>query len=42
MGQKVWPIEIIQILARNLKHHPDTELGALQIKFVPLAVGKPD
>jgi hypothetical protein len=29
------------ILARNLKHHPDSELGALEVEFGPLPVGKP-
>jgi hypothetical protein len=42
IGQKVWPIEIIQLLAWNLKHHPGSVVGAVQVKFVPLAVGKPD
>jgi hypothetical protein len=38
----VWPIEILQFLAQNLKHHPGSELGALQVEFVPLTVSKPD
>jgi hypothetical protein len=38
----VWPIEIPQFLARNVKHHPSLELGALEIKFGALPVGKPD
>jgi hypothetical protein len=38
----VWPIEIPQVLARNLKHHPDSELGALEVDFGHLPVGKPD
>jgi hypothetical protein len=41
IGQKVWPIEIPQFSARNLKHHPDSELGALEVEFVPLPLGKP-
>jgi hypothetical protein len=35
-------IEIPQFSARNLKHHLDSELGALEVKFGPLPVGKPD
>jgi hypothetical protein len=38
----VWPIEIPQFLAQNLKHHPGSELGALEVRFGPLHVGKPD
>jgi hypothetical protein len=38
----VWPIEIPQFLARNLKHHSDSELGALELEFGPLPTGKPD
>jgi hypothetical protein len=38
----VWPIKIPQFLARNLKHHPGSELGALEVEFGPLPVGKPD
>jgi hypothetical protein len=38
----VWPIEIPQFLARNLKHHSDSELGALEVEFGPLPTGKPD
>jgi hypothetical protein len=38
----VWPIEIPQFLARNLKHHPGFELGALEVKFGPLPMGKPN
>jgi hypothetical protein len=38
----VWPIEIAQFLARKLKHHPGSELGALEVQFGPLPVGKPD
>jgi hypothetical protein len=26
----MWPIEILQFSARNLKHHPGSELGALE------------
>jgi Cdc6-like AAA superfamily ATPase len=28
------------ILARNLKHHLGSKLGALEVKFEPLPVGK--
>jgi hypothetical protein len=28
------------ILARNLKHHPDSELGALEVEFGPLPMGR--
>jgi hypothetical protein len=38
----VWPIEIPKLLARNLKHHPGSELGALEVEFGPLPMGKPD
>jgi hypothetical protein len=38
----VWPIEITQFLARNLKHHPGSELGSLEIKFGFLPMGKPN
>jgi hypothetical protein len=38
----VWPIEIPQFVARNLKHHHDSELGALEVEFGPLPVGKPN
>jgi hypothetical protein len=38
----MWPIEIPQFLAQNLKYHPGSELGALEVKFEPLPVGKPD
>jgi hypothetical protein len=31
----------LTISARNLKHHPDSELGALEVEFGPLPVGKP-
>jgi hypothetical protein len=37
----VWHIEITQNLAQNLKHHPGCELGALEVKFGPLPMGKP-
>jgi hypothetical protein len=30
------------ILARNLKHHPGSELGALEVNFGPLPMGKTD
>jgi hypothetical protein len=36
----MWPIEIRQFSVQNLKHHPSSELGALEVKFVPLPVGK--
>jgi hypothetical protein len=36
----VWPREIPQFAARNLKHHPGSELGALEVEFGPLPVGK--
>jgi hypothetical protein len=36
----VWPIEIPQFVAQNLKHHPGSELGALEVEFGPLPVGK--
>jgi hypothetical protein len=36
----VWPIEIPQFIAQNLKHHPGSELGALEVEFGPLPVGK--
>jgi hypothetical protein len=29
-------------LERNLKHHPDSELGALEVEFRPLPIGKPN
>jgi hypothetical protein len=35
----VWPIEIPQFSAQNLKHCPGSELGALEVKFGPLAMG---
>jgi hypothetical protein len=38
----VWPIEIPQFLARKLKHHLGSELGALEAEFGPLPVGKPN
>jgi hypothetical protein len=38
----VWPIEISQFLAQNLKHHPSSELCALEVEFGPLLVGKPN
>jgi hypothetical protein len=37
-----WPIKIPQFLARKLKHHPESELGALKAEFGPLPVGKPN
>jgi hypothetical protein len=39
IGQKVWPIEIPQFLTRKLKHHPSSELGALEVEFRPLSIG---
>jgi hypothetical protein len=42
IGQKVWPIEIPQFSAQNLKHHLSFELGALEVKFGPLPMGKPN
>jgi hypothetical protein len=42
IGQKLWPIEIPQFLATNLKHHPGSELGAFKVEFEPLPTGKPD
>jgi hypothetical protein len=41
IGQKVWPIEIPQFSAQNLKHHPGSELGALEVEFGSVPVGKP-
>jgi hypothetical protein len=41
IGQKVWPIEILEFSTQNLKHHPGSELGTLEVEFEPLAVGKP-
>jgi hypothetical protein len=38
----MWPIEIPQFSAQNLKHHPSKKLGALEVKFGPLPMGKPD
>jgi hypothetical protein len=38
----VWPIEIPQFLARKLKHHPGSELCALEVEFRPLLMGKPN
>jgi hypothetical protein len=37
----VWPIKIPQFLARNLKHGPGYELGAVEVEFEPLPMGKP-
>jgi hypothetical protein len=36
----VWPIEISQFLARNIKHHPGSELGALEVEFGPPLIGR--
>jgi hypothetical protein len=38
----VWHIENPQFSAQNLKHHPNSELGVLEVEFGPLTVGKPD
>jgi hypothetical protein len=38
----VWPIKIPQFLARNLKHHPNSELGDLEVEFGPLPISKPN
>jgi hypothetical protein len=38
----VWHIQIPQVLARNLKRRPGSELGALEFEFGPLPVGKSD
>jgi hypothetical protein len=32
----MWPVEILQFLAQNLKHHPGSELGGLEVEFGPL------
>jgi hypothetical protein len=40
--RKVWPVEIPQFLAWNLNDHPGSELGALEVEFGPLPMGKPD
>jgi hypothetical protein len=37
----VWLIQIPQFSAQNLKHRLDSELGALEVVFGPLPVGKP-
>jgi hypothetical protein len=42
IGQKLRPIEIPQFLAPNLKHYPGSELGAFEVEFEPLPMGKPD
>jgi hypothetical protein len=34
----MWPVEIPQFSARNLKHHPGS-LGALEVEFGTLPVG---
>jgi hypothetical protein len=31
-----------QFSAQNLKHHPSSELGALEVEFGPLPMGKLD
>jgi hypothetical protein len=38
----VWPREIPQFSTQNLKHHPGSELGVLEVEFRPLPVGKPN
>jgi hypothetical protein len=38
----VWPIEITQFLAQNLNDHPGSELGAIEVEFGPIPVGRPD
>jgi hypothetical protein len=38
----VWPREIPKFSARNLKHHPRSELGALEVEFELPPVGKPE
>jgi hypothetical protein len=38
----VWPIEIPQFSVRNLKRHPGSEVGALEVKFGHPPVGKPE
>jgi hypothetical protein len=35
----MWPVEIPQFPPRNLKHHPGSKLGALEVEFEPLPVG---
>jgi hypothetical protein len=35
-------VKIPQFSAQNLKHHSDSDLGALEVKFGPLLMGKPD
>jgi hypothetical protein len=37
----VWPIKIPQFSARNLKHCLSSELGALEVEFGPLDLGRP-
>jgi hypothetical protein len=34
-------MEISQFSARNLKHHPGSELGAFEVEFGTLGMGKP-
>jgi hypothetical protein len=36
------PREIPQFSAQKLKHHPGSELDALEVEFGPLPMGKPD
>jgi hypothetical protein len=38
----VWPIEIPQFLAWNLKQNLSSELGDLEVEFGILAMGKPN
>jgi hypothetical protein len=37
----VWSIEITHFSAQNLKHHPGSELGALEVEFGPLPWANP-
>jgi hypothetical protein len=37
----MWPVEIPQFSARNLKHHPGSKLGGLEVEFGHLSVDKP-
>jgi hypothetical protein len=36
------PYRNTTIFSMNLKHHPSSELGALEVEFGPLPKGKPD
>jgi hypothetical protein len=35
-------MEIPQFLVRNLNHHPGSELGAIEVEFGHLPMGRPD